>query len=310
MACLLSFASIVRSVTVSGFSSGAFMAVQHHVAFSEAVRGVGVIAGGPYWCAQDNLEIALTTCMTVPDLIVLDELYAATEYAYATNTIDNPDFIKEAAIYLLAGAQDSTVIPKVVQKLQEYYEFYLGPERAQAQLVTKYDLPAEHTYPTLGYGNACDYNGRPYISNCGFDAAGTILSHLYSTAYNYTLLAPKNESSKADNLIEIKTSKYLPPYVPIPAAIALHDIQYAYVPSSCKLTSCEDEKCFKKDLTAGPCPIHVAYHGCTQTIPNIGKVFVENTGYLPWAEKNGIIVLFPQAIETTVPYNPKGCWDW
>jgi poly(3-hydroxybutyrate) depolymerase len=38
--------------TVSGLSSGAFFASQYHVAFSSEVAGAGIVAGGPYYCAQ------------------------------------------------------------------------------------------------------------------------------------------------------------------------------------------------------------------------------------------------------------------
>ena len=34
-------------ITLSGFSSGGYMAVQLHVAYSNTFKGVGVIAGGP-----------------------------------------------------------------------------------------------------------------------------------------------------------------------------------------------------------------------------------------------------------------------
>jgi pimeloyl-ACP methyl ester carboxylesterase len=47
-------------VTVSGVSSGGFMALQFAVAHSGIVRGVGVIAGGPYYCAC--LHVALHGC--------------------------------------------------------------------------------------------------------------------------------------------------------------------------------------------------------------------------------------------------------
>jgi poly(3-hydroxybutyrate) depolymerase len=40
-----------RRTTVSGLSSGGFMAVRYAVAFSASVQGVGVVAGGPYRCA-------------------------------------------------------------------------------------------------------------------------------------------------------------------------------------------------------------------------------------------------------------------
>ena len=40
------------SVTVSGISSGAFFAHQFHVAYSSLVKGVGIVSGGPYACAD------------------------------------------------------------------------------------------------------------------------------------------------------------------------------------------------------------------------------------------------------------------
>src|SRR5205814_4993003 len=53
-----------EGVTASGVSSGGYMAVQLHVAHSTSVAGVGVIAGGPYYCAQGSLFTALYNCMT------------------------------------------------------------------------------------------------------------------------------------------------------------------------------------------------------------------------------------------------------
>ena len=44
--------------SISGISSGAYMAVQFAVAHSAIIRGVGAIAGGPYYCGQNDLNIA------------------------------------------------------------------------------------------------------------------------------------------------------------------------------------------------------------------------------------------------------------
>ncbi|WP_051975315.1 hypothetical protein [Cupriavidus necator] len=41
-----------RRSSVSGLSSGAFMTVQLHLAHSSSFAGAGVIAGGPYRCAE------------------------------------------------------------------------------------------------------------------------------------------------------------------------------------------------------------------------------------------------------------------
>src|SRR5215217_7509099 len=62
--------------SVSGISSGAYMAGQFQLAFSSIVVGAGVVAGGPWGCASngsgdsllggfDNAARALTECMHV-----------------------------------------------------------------------------------------------------------------------------------------------------------------------------------------------------------------------------------------------------
>lgn len=54
--------SDTESVTISGISAGAFMASQFHVAFSSRVHGVGMLAGGPYYCAMDDVALAEERC--------------------------------------------------------------------------------------------------------------------------------------------------------------------------------------------------------------------------------------------------------
>jgi hypothetical protein len=49
------------AVTVSGISSGGYMAVQFQVAFSKQVKGAG---GGPYDCAEGSTWRALANCMS------------------------------------------------------------------------------------------------------------------------------------------------------------------------------------------------------------------------------------------------------
>ena len=50
--------------TVSGLSSGGFMAVQLHVAYSATfAKGAGVVAGGPFYCAEGSIVNATGRCM-------------------------------------------------------------------------------------------------------------------------------------------------------------------------------------------------------------------------------------------------------
>lgn len=52
----------VGRISVSGISSGGFMAHQFHVAHSEHIMGAGIVAGGPYHCAQGRISDAVSRC--------------------------------------------------------------------------------------------------------------------------------------------------------------------------------------------------------------------------------------------------------
>ncbi len=65
-----------------------------------------------------------------------------------------------------------------------------------------------------------------------------------------------------------------------------------------------------------PCRVHVAFHGCKQSAEFVGDAFYKHAGYDQWADKNDIIVLYPQTRSITVlglinmPELKTGCWDW
>ena len=63
-----------EGLTVSGLSSGGFMAAQMHFIYSEKFSGAGIISGGPYFCAQGSFDIAYPTCTEHPEDINLDVL--------------------------------------------------------------------------------------------------------------------------------------------------------------------------------------------------------------------------------------------
>jgi poly(3-hydroxybutyrate) depolymerase len=54
--------------------------------------------------------------------------------------------------------------------------------------------------------------------------------------------------------------------------------------------------------------VHVALHGCEQSRQSVGDTFVRESGFAQVADRNRIIVLFPQT--KTSAANPYGCWDW
>jgi poly(3-hydroxybutyrate) depolymerase len=79
-----------------------------------------------------------------------------------------------------------------------------------------------------------------------------------------------------------------------PTAHGMGATGFAYIPDTCAA----DETC----------RVHIAFHGCRQTMDDIGDAFLTLTGYNRWADTNALIALYPQAHPT--PNNPSACWDW
>jgi poly(3-hydroxybutyrate) depolymerase len=75
--------------TVSGLSSGGFMAVQLHVAYSATfAKGVGVVAGGPFYCAEGSVVNATGRCMASPAGIPTSTLVNTTNTWAGQGVID------------------------------------------------------------------------------------------------------------------------------------------------------------------------------------------------------------------------------
>ena len=174
-------------LSVSGISAGGYAAVQFHVAFSSTVTGAGIIAGGPFWCAEDNVEIALHACMTNPEYIDVNYLVGITKTTALTGTIDAPSHMRSSRVWLFSGTQDTVVVPGVVFRLLSYYNTFVD----STNIATEFNLSAQHSFVTADYGSGCNYLGMPsarcvshvlgspYINNCGFDSAGALLQHIY-----------------------------------------------------------------------------------------------------------------------------------
>jgi hypothetical protein len=118
----------LSETSVSGVSSGGYMAVQFHVAYSGLVSGVGVIAGGPYNCADDSIWRATHNCMhpdrsnPVPEV---GYLVARTDGLAASGDIDHPSHLANAKVWLFSGTQDKIVSQSVMDVLEKYYEHYV-----------------------------------------------------------------------------------------------------------------------------------------------------------------------------------------
>jgi len=255
-----------NAITTSGLSAGAYMAVQFHIAYSSQVNGSGIVAGGPFYCAQNSMTTALSSCMSAPMLLDVNKLITLTNQFASENKIDNTVNLKNSKVFLFSGTQDYVVFPDVMKKLLTYYQNYVNP----SNIKTEFTLKAAHTFPTLDYGTACTTSATPYIAKCNYDAAGVILNYLYSN------LKPKT-TAVASNIKSISQSDYMPP-----GTTGLADTAYYYVPSGCNANKTS-------------CDLHVAFHGCMQDPANIQDKYYSKTGYNEWAEANNIIILYPQA---------------
>lgn len=268
-------------VTVSGISAGGYMAVQYHVAYGDEVDGVGVIAAGPWFCAQGSMSRALGECMGAEQgPPAVEPLLDEARRAAADGRIAALESLAGDRAWVLHGSRDTTIARGVSDALVNFYRALLGDESIRYET----GLPAAHGFPTLDEGLACGQQGDPYLNDCDYDAAGGLLEHLYGS------LAPRGRAVDA-HLVAFDQRRYAG------ADASLEPFGHAYVPASCR--------------AGQPCRLHVAFHGCRQGAAFVGRAFVANAGYNAWAESNGIVVLYPQVKRSwALPLNPQGCWDW
>jgi hypothetical protein len=271
------------SLTVSGVSSGGYMATQYQVAFSQEVLGAGIIAAGPWYCARGSLVRALDDCMEGGAIgpEIMPSIEALKSFAKA-GTIDDPSWIAPDRVWLFHGTRDRIVGAAVNDSLLRFYRQILPPERIHYET----QVAAAHGFPADGQGGACDIAQPPWINDCSYDAAGLLLQHLYDG-----LRKPAGELRGVLSTFDQER------YVKGGMLASMADEGYVFVP---------------KDCAAGkPCRIHVAFHGCRQGSGFVGGSFVRAAGYNRWADVNRIVVLYPQVARSYFwPFNPKGCWDW
>lgn len=281
-------------VSVSGLSSGGFMAVQYSVAWSSEVMGVGVVAGGLYNCgAVFRAAGAKPFCM--------DQAWSATSsWAAVTGfardrVIDPVSNIARQRVYLFTGSNDHVVVPAMMRALRDFYALARVPTFSLA-FVDR--LPASHAFVSATVGGRCEEETSIYVVQCAedgrrYDQPYEILHHIYRLQH-----APAAALSARPIAFDQRL------YGSGLAAMA--NTGYAYVPEACRRTP--------------GCRVHVVFHGCVQSVESLGgsDVIYAQLGYNRWADTNRIILLYPQVdkppswggMPLTWQANPYGCWDW
>ena len=281
----------LAQTSVSGISSGGYMANQFHVAYSSIVVGAGIVAAGPFYCAKGNVATALTDCTTPSVANPPDAGYSVrVTQDYASRAeIDATSHLVDSKVWLFSGSLDMTVYPVVVDRLHDYYRHFVKPEN----IVYDKSVAAAHSMVSANYGHPCAYQGdgnRPddiFINDCDYDAAGKLLVHILGP-----LKAPATTLS--GSIVAFDQAEFIAD----PAGHSMNPSGYAYIPADCD--------------GGAACRVHVAFHGCRQQPARIGDRFYVHAGYNRWADTNRIVVLYPQTIHSDLPpvYNPRGCWDW
>lgn len=265
--------------SVSGFSSGGFMAVQTHVAYSESVFAAGVAAGGPYYCAMGSNVRLQSACTDNPYLIDLTTLTSYANISSQEGLIDNISNLSNSKVFIFSAKQDRIVRPGVVSKTLQFYQTYV----TTGEIMQVFGNEGAHNWPTEDYGNPCWADTPPGIGSCGYDTAGEMLQFIYG---NLSSKVSFNNS----NLFSFNQALYVNNHN---AGFSSRGWVYA------------NDACRKKPIL---CRLHVHFHGCGQNYDRLGKIYVSETGFGEWAESNNLVILFPQTVGG-VPNN-SGCWDF
>lgn len=281
---LPSLHAAAERTSVSGLSSGGFMAVQYSVAFSSSLKGVGVVAGGPYNCAFLTLG-GISACMGgAPSG---EASWLSAQGFAALGQIDPSQGIAKLKVYVFSGTKDETVVPTAAKATRDFYAAAGVPPGNLSFVST---MPAGHAFIAPDFGHSCGATEPPYITHCTvkkarYDQPQAIFKQIYG---------PLKPAAKV-------LSRTVRPFDQREfggAETGLDGVGFYYLPQSCAEDSSQ-------------CSVHVVFHGCEQGAGAVGSDVYARVGYNRWADANQIIVLYPQIVPTSpAPFNPKGCWDW
>ena len=153
--------------SVSGLSSGAFMAVQYDVAYSKTTRGIGVVAGGPYNCAFVNVGGIATCLQGIP---LGSASYEAARGFAAIGQIDPVENLAKSKVYLFSGTNDPVVKQSVMDSVRDFYTLANVPA---ANLVYVNNVASGHAFISPRFGNLCATTAPPFVNECRVENSGT-----------------------------------------------------------------------------------------------------------------------------------------
>jgi poly(3-hydroxybutyrate) depolymerase len=271
-------------IAVVGFSSGAAMAQQVHLAFSDHLIGAALLAGPPYQCAEGALETALSRCIKAePDAPDASRLADRARERAGKEQLAPLEGLRGDRVLVLHGTADALVAEPVTQASFALYE-NLGRD---AEMELEYDASGEfaHVFPTLEAGGDCAVTAPPYLGKCGIDVAGRMMQSLFG--------APVTAAKTAAGTVSTFDQA---PFAPAERDALLDDSGYLYLPPQC--------------AEGKACGLLIVFHGCEQNAAAVGDTFVREAGFNRWADVYDVVLMYPQTRSSYLPLNPKACWDW
>jgi poly(3-hydroxybutyrate) depolymerase len=271
------------SLTISGISSGGFMAAQMGVIYSSQFSGVGTVAGGFYFCAGNHMQDKLKRAqdLKIFDLSLYQTKIDTTKviegrpqevvqispnnptYQAVGVCMQNPDQanIDWSTVYQNETDHliDSTSLIRN-QKILIYQgsgdrvvhppmqkklkEFYSEMKVPEAN-VKMVTSTGAHNFPTdLKDQNSCFSQSVPYISSCDMDLAGSLLRQLTGMQ---TLVRSTDREANVKNLYQVTQNLNGPDANLRPNSVA----DYGYLAASSFCLNHPEQ-----------CAVHVALHGC------------------------------------------------
>ena len=327
--------------SVSGFSSGASLAINHLLAFSSSVVGAGVLAGSPYGCA--SLPDAANVCSgmghsgALPNASIPWATYVTRCVAYANSrsaqgTIDPLSSLAGKPVFLFSGTLDTIVFQPVMHAVMQQLT------RLNASVRAKFDIPAEHSW--VVDSQTCAHPGArapseccglkdasttcpppsqlmPSASGCcGECAAGGPGSPWWKPPINsceydlsgemlrFILEGPDRPSGPAMPLSRAQ---------PVPANLRSVNQSALLAAGWSAASAFVDEQGFvylptRCEANLRSCAVHVHYHACGAGWRFLSSSYMLETGLAAYAEGSGIVLVYPQASQSGP--SGAGCWDW
>jgi poly(3-hydroxybutyrate) depolymerase len=148
--------------------------------------------------------------------------------------------------------------------------------------------PAGHGWPTPDGVLPCSLTSPPFLINCGDDPEAEMLTHWLGS------VNPPHTGTPEGTLSSFDQDLYAPGgNAP---ALSMDNNGLLYTPPGC--------------ARGAPCKLVVALHGCLSGEYLLGEQFPELANLDTYADTNNLVILYPQAIASVIPFNPEACWDW